>query len=197
MPVPAIEIIPNWHPLLVHFTIALLLTSAALFVGGVAFARRPLGAAMTLAARWNLVLGVAATFATLATGWQAYNVVRHDEPSHANMVVHMRWAFGAAALFSAGAVVAWLDRRRPAGASVLLLAFLLTGSGALAVTGWLGGENVYRYGLGVLSLPKGEGEPSGDVPATSGHGGHAMPDSAAQKATSPGAPTGSGGHVHQ
>ncbi|MBX9930541.1 MAG: hypothetical protein K2Y56_03215, partial [Methylobacterium sp.] len=84
------EVIPNWHPLIVHFTIALLLTAAVLFVLGAIFARRPLGAAATLVARWNLAFGVLSTLITLATGWQAYNSVAHDEPSHANMTVHMQ-----------------------------------------------------------------------------------------------------------
>jgi uncharacterized membrane protein len=149
-----IEIIPNWHPVIVHFTIALLLTSSALFALAAFLARRPLGSSITLVARWNLALGVLSAIVALATGWQAYNTVAHDEPSHANMTIHLRWALGAAALFLGAAAAAWFDRRRPAGAGAPLLALLLAGSGALVVTGWLGGENVYRYGLGVMSLPK-------------------------------------------
>ncbi|AWN42557.1 DUF2231 domain-containing protein [Methylobacterium durans] len=149
-----IEILPNWHPVVVHFTIALLLTSSALFMSGALLARRPVGSAVTHVARWNLALGVVAAVVALVTGWQAYNTVAHDEPSHANMTIHLRWALGSAALFLAAAAAAWFDRRRAAGASGILLALVLAGSGALAVTGWLGGENVYRYGLGVKSLPK-------------------------------------------
>lgn len=148
-----IEVIPNWHPLIVHFTIALLLTAAMLFVLGAILAQRPLGAAATLVARWNLAFGVLSTVVTLVTGWQAYNSVVHDAPSHANMTVHMQWALGTAAVFLLVAGAAWLDRRRAAGAGGMLLALILVGSAGLAVTGWLGGENVYRYGLGVMSLP--------------------------------------------
>ena len=194
-----IEIIPNWHPLIVHFTIALLLTAAALFVLGTLIRSRPLGAAMTLVARWNLALGVLATLVTLATGWQAYNTVAHDEPSHVNMTVHLRWAIGTALVFLLAAGAAWLDRRRPAGAGAILLAFLVIGSGALGVSGWLGGENVYRYGLGVLSLPKtdshvhpgGEAAPHEHGPAGHDHGGMSdMPgmESGSDKASAPGAP---------
>jgi len=149
-----IEIIPNWHPVIVHFTIALLLTSVALFILGATLARRPVGSSVTLVARWNLALGIVAAVVALVTGWQAYNSVAHDAPSHANMTIHLRWALGSAAAFGAAGAAAWLDRRRKAGAGGVLLALLVTGSGALAVTGWLGGENVYRYGLGVLSLPR-------------------------------------------
>jgi hypothetical protein len=34
---------------------------------------------------------------------------------------------------------------------MLILLFVLSGS--IAVTGWLGGEVVYRHGIGVLALP--------------------------------------------
>ena len=120
-----IEVIPNWHPLIVHFTIALLLTAALLFVLGAILVRRPLGAAATLVARWNLTFGVLSTVVTLATGWQAYNSVVHDAPSHANMTVHMQWALGTAAVFLLVAGAAWLDRRRVAGAGGLLLGLIL------------------------------------------------------------------------
>lgn len=218
---PTIEVIPNWHPVVVHFTIALLLTAAALFVVGATFARQPLGPVVTLVARWNLALGVLTALVTLATGWQAYNTVTHDEPSHANMVVHLRWALGTAGLFAAVAIAAWFDRRRAAGAGVLLLALLAAGSGALVITGWLGGENVYRYGLGVLSLPKVEGHEhpgvqpgqvrpgpetsrgsqgsAGDMSNMPGMAGHSMAPAASVPAQSPAA-TGSapwGGHAHQ
>ncbi len=155
------EILPNWHPLAVHFTIALLLTGSFLFVLGSALARRPMGAAVTLVARWDLGLGVVSALVALATGWQAYDTVVHDAPAHANMTVHLRWALGTAALFLAAASVAWIDRRRVAGAGPLLLLTIVLASGALAVTGWYGGENVYRFGLGVRSLPKSDGHMHG------------------------------------
>lgn len=218
---PAIEVIPNWHPVIVHFAIAFLLGAAALFALGALLASRPLGPAATLVARTNLGLGLAAALVALATGWQAYNTVTHDEPSHANMLVHLRWALGTAVLFLAAGVAAWLDRGRAAGAGVGLLALLAAGSGALVVTGWLGGENVYRYGLGVLSLPQVEGHqhpgvkpgqvPSGPEASRAGEGKAGnmgsmpgMPDhSLASEAPAPsGAPAAAGsappgGHSHQ
>lgn len=189
-----IEIVPNWHPLVIHFTIALLLVAAALFVAGAAVgARHPSGRILTATARLNLGLGVAAALVSLATGWQAYNSVAHDDAGHANMTLHMYWALGTAAVFAAAAATAWLDRHRVAGASAALLVFLVAGSGALAVTGWLGGENVYRYGLGVMRLPDMEGHQH--APGEAGGGGE-MADhghgSPASERTSPGA----GDHRH-
>ncbi|KQO78306.1 MULTISPECIES: DUF2231 domain-containing protein [unclassified Methylobacterium] len=148
-----IEVIPNWHPVAVHFTVALLITSSGLFALGTLLGQRPYGGALTTAARWNLAMGVGITVATLATGWSAYNTVAHDAASHRNMTIHLRWAVATALVFLAAGGVAWLERRKSAGAGLVLLALLAGGSGALAVTGWLGGENVYRYGLGVMALP--------------------------------------------
>ncbi|KQQ46262.1 hypothetical protein ASF58_17875 [Methylobacterium sp. Leaf125] len=173
-----IAVIPNWHPLAVHFTVALLLTSSGLFALGTVLGTRPSGGALTTTARWNLAIGIGITVATLATGWWAYNTVAHDAASHRNMTIHLRWAVATALVFLAAGGVAWSERRKPAGAGLVLLVLLAGGSGALAVTGWLGGENVYRYGLGVMALPK-----SGDHvhPGGGDHGdgqGHAHDDQA-------------------
>ena len=173
-----IAVIPNWHPLAVHFTVALLLTSSGLFALGTMLGTRPSGGALTTTARWNLAIGIGITVATLATGWWAYNTVAHDAASHRNMTIHLRWAVATALVFLAAGGVAWSERRKPAGAGLVLLVLLAGGSGALAVTGWLGGENVYRYGLGVMALPK-----SGDHvhPGGGDHGdgqGHAHDDQA-------------------
>lgn len=161
-----IEVIPNWHPVAVHFTVALLITASALFAAGTLFRKAPSGGALTTAARWNLAIGIVVTVATLCTGWSAYNSVAHDAASHENMTVHLRWAVATALVFVVAGGVAWSERRKGAGAGIVLLALLAGGSGALAVTGWLGGENVYRYGLGVMALPK-----SGDH-VHPGSGGH-------------------------
>ncbi len=111
-----IEVIPNWHPVAVHFTIALLITASALFAAGTLFRTSPSGAALTTAARWNLAIGIAVTVATLATGWTAYNTVAHDAASHANMSVHLRWAVATASVFLVAGGVAWPERRKGAGA---------------------------------------------------------------------------------
>lgn len=191
----AFEIVPDWHPLAVHFAIALLLVVAALFFAGtVGGPLRAAGPALTAAARLNLGLGLAAALVTLATGWQAYNSVAHDDAGHANMTRHMHWALGACAAFLAAAAAAWLDRRRTAGAGAALLVFLAVGSGALAVTGWLGGENVYRYGLGVMRLPNTTDHRH--APGQDGHEQDGMaPHGRVPAAEQPG-PPGGDGHQH-
>lgn len=160
------EIIPNWHPIFVHFTIGLLITAAILLVAG-----RMRGSADILAAaRWNLWLGGLAVVATVITGFLAYNSVIHDAPSHAAMTVHRNWALPTAVLFAAAALWSLVARGRGVERGAPFLALVLVAAAGLSVTGWLGAENVYRYGLGVMSLPKAE-----DKGDTHEHGGEAAP----------------------
>lgn len=182
-----IEIIPNWHPIVVHFTIGLLLTGSVLFLGGYVFRNSGTAMHVTTAARWNLGIGVAFAVATVATGYQAYYSVAHDTPSHAAMTIHLKWAWASLVLFVIAAFLAWRDRHRIAGASIPLSVVLVAGALSLAVTGYLGAENVYRHGLGVMRMPEssgpghnhshGEGEANGhgtssDSPANAADEGH-------------------------
>jgi uncharacterized membrane protein len=164
-----IEIIPNWHPIFVHFTLGLLLTSVALFIFGTLVRERPVGAQATMVARWNLWIGSAFAVVTVAAGFIAYNSMPHDAEAHAAMTIHMRWALGTLILFVIAAVLAWRTRTRPAGTGPLLALFLLVGAGALLITGWLGAENVYRHGLGVMRLPQVEGTGHSHSHSEGGH----------------------------
>lgn len=150
------EIIPNWHPLFVHFTIALLLTATLLFT---AAKLAPItaswrGACLT-AARWNLCLGALITLGTVCAGWYAFNTVNHDNASHLPMLSHRLWALSTAAAVIVLALWSIATRRREP--QILFVACLLAASGALAVTGYKGGELVYRHGLGVMSMPQMDG----------------------------------------
>jgi len=152
-----IEIIPNWHPLLVHFPIVL--TTAALFfvVMGQVAQGKSYATQHIQTGRW--LLSGAALFACIAAlfGWLASNSVAHDAPSHAAMLEHRNWALTSVMFLLLLALWdGWQMRVGKLRLSVLLpmlvLAWLLVVS-----TAWHGGELVYRYGLGVMSLPKAEG----------------------------------------
>ena len=151
-----IEIIPNWHPIFVHFTLGLLLTSVALFLVGFLARDKPLGAQATTVARWNLWIGTAFTLVTVASGYIAYNSVVHDDAGHAAMTLHRWWARGTFVLFVLAAYLALRERSRVSGAGPLLALVLVAGACTLLVTGYLGAENVYRHGLGVMRVPQAE-----------------------------------------
>ncbi|MCK4587195.1 MAG: DUF2231 domain-containing protein, partial [Gammaproteobacteria bacterium] len=91
---------------------------------------------------------------TVVAGVVAYNSVAHDTPSHEAMTEHRNWALVTAVLFIILAIWSWQRAKTGLGMSMVLLAALLVSGGLLASTAWLGGEAVYRYGLGVMSLPK-------------------------------------------
>ena len=173
-----IEIIPNWHPIWVHFAVALLSTAAFLFL---IFGWRPPqtnGRTNALiVARWTLRLGVIAAIGALLTGYLASGSVTHDDVSHANMMVHRNWAFAATSIF---AIIALIDlmKRNETRISILSFLLLVAGGVTLAKTGLEGAENVYQYGLGVQSLPDiSTHEHSGGVEATKHEHADAASDS--------------------
>jgi len=172
-----IEIIPNWHPVFVHFTVALLSVSLGLFVLSLVVKCDQ----AVLVAKWNLWIGAGISLLTLAAGFYAYNTVAHDTPSHEAMTEHKNLALITLVLLVP--VVVWsviLHRKGKAFGTGFVVLFLVVG-GMLASTAWHGGEVVYRYGLGVMSLPKtdkhdhaghaqGDDHATGEGHADSGHG---------------------------
>ena len=105
-------------------------------------------------ARWNLALGVAITVGTVLAGWYAFNTINHDGHSHLAMLSHRQWALSTAAVFIALGAWSLLGRKREPHA--LFVMGLVVASGLLLVTGYKGGELVFRHGLGVMALPEAE-----------------------------------------
>lgn len=155
-----IEIIPNWHPLFVHFTIALLSISALMYLAGFVLKKPHL----LLIARWNLWIGSAITIITVLAGFYAYSTVTHDGPSHAAMTDHKNWALVTALVFTGLGLWSVIKHRGAKTVGIFFVILMLSASSLLAVTGFKGGEAVYRYGLGVMSLPTISGD--------GGHGSH-------------------------
>ena len=151
-----LQITPNFHPIVVHFPIAL--TIVAFLLSIAAYVRRSHPVSAQLAAAGHFTLWLAAISAAVAVllGWLAFNSVNHDDAGHAAMLLHRSWAIPTAiGLILLSCWDAWKYRvNELISVPMLFLLFLL--SQAIAVTGWLGGEVVYRHGIGVLSLPSNE-----------------------------------------
>lgn len=91
----------------------------------------------------------------MIAGFFAFNEVAHtSEAQHQAMLDHRNWALATAGLFLVLAAWSLLthlregSRKRPALLFVLAIALAAI---LLAVTGFKGGELVYRHGLGVLT----------------------------------------------
>ena len=162
--IPAIpQIIPNLHPVVVHFPIALTIIAFLLSIAAYARRSHPVSAQLAAAGHFTLWLAAIGAAAAVLFGWLAFNSVNHDDAGHAAMLLHRSWAIPTAlGLILLASWDAWKYRvNELISVPMLFLLFLL--SQAIAVTGWLGGEVVYRHGIGVLSLPASEG---------TGHGHH-------------------------
>ena len=149
-----IEVIPNWHPIFVHFTIALLTIAALLFLISAFSGRNHSAHGIETAASWNLWLGAALTVLTVAAGLQAAGSVTHDDAAHLAMENHKFWALGTAALFLLLAL--WNVRRvrRGQGVGLVFGLVMLLALAGLTGTGLRGADLVYRHGLGVMALPQ-------------------------------------------
>lgn len=153
-----IEIIPNWHPIFVHFTIALLIVAGLLFVIGGLSQNESRRQTLLKLAEGNFWIGTAVTIATALAGWYAYNTVSHDTPSHEAMTEHRNWALATITVVIVLGIWLWRAKKtHSARPSYPFMAVMLLMLGLLVSTAWHGGEVVYRYGLGVMSLPKSEG----------------------------------------
>jgi len=139
----------EWHPIAVHFPLALTVTAAlALSAARIPGLSRH-GATLATVGTWNLCLGALGALAALATGLTAVVVVHVAPQARGAVALHVKWA-----IFSAMALVllaAWRgagsaqDSRPSRGFLCILWAVTL----ALIVTGYRGGQNVYRFGVGV------------------------------------------------
>lgn len=177
-----IEIIPNWHPVFVHFPIAFATATVFFFVAGKLFPDKTWAAQCLLIGRW--MLWAAAIFACIAAvfGWFAYNSVAHDEAGHLAMTMHRNWALSALGALVLLAALEVRSRRTAAMPSYGFLVLLVAAWLLVVSAAWHGGEVVYRHGLGVMSLPEAEesghthehgaGHDHGEMPTQSGVAPH-------------------------
>lgn len=144
--------VPNWHPLVVHFPIALVVVATALLLAARLLRSEALAATAATVGTWNLCLGAAAAVFALATGLGAVLDLDVSAAARAAVSAHMKWAMFTTLVFVLLAVwrgAGTTPRSRP---SWIFLIVLLAATAALAVTSYRGGKNVYEYGVGVRRI---------------------------------------------
>lgn len=148
----------EWHPIAVHFPLALVTTGAAALGAARLWERRR--ATLATIGTWNLCLGAFGALVALATGLAALASVEIGTAAHAAVALHVKWA-----VFTTVGVLL-LAVWRAAGAaqdsrpSRWFLGVLWALVAALIVTGYRGGQNVYRYGVGVTRATAASGPAS-------------------------------------
>lgn len=152
-----------WHPIAVHFPIALLLLGVLVDLAGVITKKEWLGRAALL----MLIVGALGTFVAVRTGHAAEEAVIETPAIEETLDAHedsgewTMWFFVAIAAVRAG--LTWWRKITPAMQWIFIAAWL-AGAAMLLRTAYFGGELVYRHGAGVGTM-------SGATPRT----GHTAP----------------------
>lgn len=149
------EIIPNYHPIMVHFTIALVVTSFGTFILSYIFQKiQSIKQEFLIVSRWCLWLAALASILTIIAGLHAFYTVEHNAVSHHIMIIHRRWgisAFVAIWLMAIWSYILYKKQKLPTWFFAVALAITTV---LVMVTSWYGAELVFRYGTGVKNLPR-------------------------------------------
>jgi uncharacterized membrane protein len=139
----------QWHPMLVHFPLALTLTgSACLFVTRL-LKDGTLRNSLAFAGTWNLTLGAAAALLTLGSGLAAVVHLKLLGGAQYSVSRHIIWAVCTSQLVTLLAMYRAVAVSWGSIPGAWFLVLLGAACAGLIFTGYYGGENVYHYGLGV------------------------------------------------
>jgi uncharacterized membrane protein len=140
---------PNLHPLVIHFPIALLTLGLAAEVWG----KVSKGNVERILGAWLQAAGTIGLFAAVATGVLAGQSVAVPEAAREVFESHQQGAFVSAALFAGLGLWRIGARGRIEGiGGVLFLILYAAGVTAILLTGWNGGRLVFEFGVGVVHL---------------------------------------------
>jgi uncharacterized membrane protein len=143
---------PGWHPLVVHFPIALIVVAAALLLAARLLRSEILASTAATVGTWNLCLGAVAAVFALGSGLGAVLDLDVSAAARAAISQHMKWAMFTTLLLLLLAV--WRGAGAASGSrpSWVFIVVLLAATAALGVTGYRGGKNVYDYAVGVKKI---------------------------------------------
>jgi len=156
----------NIHPIFVHFPIALLLFSFAMFAMGIVLNKEQL----LVTSKWSLYLGTLAAAITVWTGLQAEATVGHGSGSHEIMITHKYMGFMILGLSVLLSVWSLLSKSLIPKAKIGFLSLFAIMSLLIAQSADLGGRMVFLHGVGVGQKSM-SSEESGHDHGSQEHGG--------------------------
>ena len=139
----------EWHPMAVHFPLALTVTGALALSGARLVPPARHGATLAVVGTGNLCLGALGALLAVGTGLAAVASLELAPSARAAVGLHVKWAIfttAALALLAVWRGAGTDPKSRPSGAFLVIL-WVITA--ALIVTAYRGGQNVYRFGVGV------------------------------------------------
>lgn len=138
----------QWHPMVVHFPLALIITAAAMLLLARCL-RGSMAEALAVAGTWNLCLGAIAALFAIGTGMAAVLDLHLAVAAKEAVSIHVKWALFTSVALLLLAVWRGAGNAQNSRPSWLFLLVLLAATAALIETGYRGGQNVYRFGVGV------------------------------------------------
>ena len=138
----------QWHPMVVHFPLALIITAAAMLLLA-RCSRGSMAEALAVAGTWNLCLGAIAALFAIGTGMAAVLDLHLAVAAKEAVSIHVKWALFTSVALLLLAVWRGAGNAQNSRPSWLFLLVLLAATAALIETGYRGGQNVYRFGVGV------------------------------------------------
>jgi len=137
--------------MVVHFPLALIVSAAVLLSAARVVRRESLAQTLAIVGTWNLCLGAVAALFALGTGLAAILDLHVASDVRRAISLHAQWAMFTSLALVLLAVWRGAGNDQQSRPSWLLIIVLLAATAALMATGYRGGQNVYRYGVGVSS----------------------------------------------
>ncbi|MCL4468612.1 MAG: DUF2231 domain-containing protein [Deltaproteobacteria bacterium] len=133
------------HPPLTHFPISLLSVSLLWDVIGL-WKADPFWSRMAL---WCIIAGLAIAVPAVITGISEYIHIPDSHRGLKTATLHMAVMFGALSSYAISMVLRFTAPASPAHSNLVPLVFSGLGLVLISAGGWLGGELVFSYGIGV------------------------------------------------
>jgi uncharacterized membrane protein len=144
--------VPGWHPLVVHFPLALILIATPLLLAARLLRSETMASTAAVVGTWNLCLGAIAAVFALATGLAAVLDLDVGAAARHAISLHMKWAMLSTLVLVLLAVWRGAGTAQESRPSWVFVIVLLAAAAALVVTGYRGGQNVYEFGVGVKRI---------------------------------------------